>query len=450
MESLKIVQVVHSFPPHNIAGTEVYTRNLSCALSRKHKVFVFHRINDKEQDEFVVTSRQEHGLQIHTINNTFRRCDSFEMTYDNPLITKAFEKILDEVRPDVIHIQHLLFLSVGMIDVAKARGIPVVFTPHDYWMICPLGQFLKNNTEICERHTVFDCMKCMKYHLNLRKDVMAVYWSLRTFLPDTLVQIVKNAYLALARVFLAGKREQHHQIEQRRERLLRAARQVDLFLAPSQFMRQMLVGNGIPEEQVQALPLGFDVSRPTSAKKKSENGAVRFIFIGTLLPSKGVHVLIDAFNGIHEQNAELRIYGREAVYKGLEYYLKKVKEMPRNPHIHFMGGFNNEDVGEIFSQADVLVVPSIWYENFPLVIQEAFLSKTPVIASRMGGIPELIEDGVNGLLFDAGDSGQLKEKLRFAIKEPGFLQKAAQKMPIVKTMEEHVADIESIYRRLLE
>jgi glycosyltransferase involved in cell wall biosynthesis len=449
MRSLKILQVVHSFPPHNIAGTEVYTRDLSRELSRKHKVVVFHRVNDKQQDEFAVTTRQEDGLEIHTVNNTFRRCESFEMTYDNPVITGAFEKVLDAVRPDVVHIQHLLFLSVGMIDAAKARGIPVAFTPHDYWLVCPQCQLLKNNMRACDQHTVSDCMECMKFHLNLRKDVMRVYWSLRSFLPDTLVQVIKNAYLALAKLFLAGKREQREQIELRSARLLKAARQVDLFLAPSNFLRQKFIDYGIPETQVRTLPLGYDSSRPMIAKKKSENGNVRFIFIGTLLPSKGVHVLIEAFNGIRGSNAELRIYGRETTYKGLEHYLKQIKEMPRNPNVHFMGGFDNKDAGEIYSQADVLVVPSLWYENFPLVIQEAFLSKTLVLASRMGGIPDLIEDGVNGLLFDAGDSGQLKEKIRFVMNNPDFLQKAAQKMPSVRTMAEHVADIEDVYQRLL-
>ena len=83
-----------------------------------------------------------------------------------------------------------------------------------------------------------------------------------------------------------------------------------------------------------------------------------------------------------------------------------------------MGGFVNADVQNIFREIDVLVVPSIWYENAPLVIQEAFLSRTPVIASRIGGIPELVKDGVNGLLFDAGDPRDLKAKLEYVMNYP--------------------------------
>ena len=114
-----------------------------------------------------------------------------------------------------------------------------------------------------------------------------------------------------------------------------------------------------------------------------------------------------------------------------------------------MGGYNNEDIAKIFSEIDVLVVPSIWYENSPLVIQEAFLAKVPVIASWIGGIPELVQNGINGLLFKPGDKKELQEKMEYVIGNPDFLRKARENIPIIETIEVHTKKMEMLYRELL-
>ncbi len=98
---------------------------------------------------------------------------------------------------------------------------------------------------------------------------------------------------------------------------------------------------------------------------------------------------------------------------------------------------------------DVLLVPSIWLENAPLVIQEAFLSKTPVIASRIGGIPELVTDGINGLLLNPGDIKDLKEKIEYIIRNPEVIKKFKESIPEVKSIEENAKEMEEIYIRLI-
>lgn len=449
MYPLRILQVAHSFPPHNTAGTEVYTCNLSCELAKRHRVFVFYRINNREKNEFEIVKTEYKGLHIYALNNTFADCGSFEMLCDNKIITDKFAGLLDEIKPEVIHIQHLLFLSIGIIEAAKKKNIPIVFTLNDYWLLCPQGQLLRNNTNACQENAVSDCVKCMKYQLSLKKGVMGIYRSLRDKFPVFLIQMIKNIYFAYARLSFLSKEEEKKQIELRERRIKQACAMVDIFLAPSRFIREKFTDFGIPQHKIIISPYGLNTLYFNKIEKKEQRGKIRFAFIGTFLPAKGAHVLISAFNRMRRRNAELKIYGSQRLYKGFEYYLKFIKKTGRNKNIHFMGGYKNEDIGSIFSEVDVLVVPSIWYENAPLVIQEAFLAKTPVIASRIGGIPELVIDGVNGLLFNPADIQDLTEKIGYVIDNPEVINEFKKNMPSVKSIEINAGEMEEIYARLI-
>ncbi|TAM43269.1 glycosyltransferase [bacterium] len=224
---------------------------------------------------------------------------------------------------------------------------------------------------------------------------------------------------------------------------------VDIFLTPSRFIKEKFTDFGIPQSKIIISPYGLNTAYFNRIEKSGQNGKIRFAFMGTLLPSKGPHVLISAFKRIRRANAELKIYGSDRVYKGFESYLRSIKKACGNKNIHFMGGYKNEDIGSILSEVDVLVVPSIWHENAPLVIQEAFLAKTPVIASRTGGIPELVTDGVNGLLFNPADIQDLTDKIRYAVDNPEVMNEFKKNMPRVKNIEVNAGEMEEIYAGLI-
>ncbi len=122
---MRIFQVVHSLPFLSQAGTEIYTDNLCRELSKRHEVFIFCRDCDIKQKDFTVTRKVFNRITVYLINNTFRRCGSFETYYDNPEIDNIFAGLLDEIKPDIIHIQHLVFLSIGIIKKIKERNIPI-------------------------------------------------------------------------------------------------------------------------------------------------------------------------------------------------------------------------------------------------------------------------------------------------------------------------------------
>src|SRR5579862_3384773 len=162
---MKILQVIHTFPPISQAGSEIYTFNLSKELAKHHELFVAYRVADANRPEYDVQRGKYEGLGIWTINNTFRNFKSFEDTYRNDEIAARFGKFLDEIRPDVVHFQHVTCLSTTCVHEAKKRKIPVVFTLHDYWLICPRGQFVKRDLTLSEEQDDVSCVQCMAYQL---------------------------------------------------------------------------------------------------------------------------------------------------------------------------------------------------------------------------------------------------------------------------------------------
>ena len=446
---MKILQVTHSLPFINQAGVEVYTYSLSLELSKRHEVFIFCRNSDIKQKDFTVTSKVFNQLTVYLVNNTFRYCDSFESCYENEAIDKIFAGLLDEIKPDIIHIQHLVFLSIGIIKKIKERNIPIIFTIHDYWLICPKWHLLKGNLAPCDKADkgMFDqeCTRCLFEALNIKRPAAIAYNLSRRFLPAFLTSYLKKIYL-LSRSIVMDKDDGAKRLYQRRRRILDLLREVDLFLSPSQYLINKFISFGIPREKIRFSRFGLNGELFRNIQK-TESEKIRFAFVGTLLPAKGLHVLIEAFNRIKNTNVGLKIYGEMRDYGGFEYYLPYLKSIVRNKDIEFMGGIEHQRIGDVFREIDILVVPSLWQENSPIVIEEALLSGTGVIASRVGGIPELIDDGVNGLLFSPGDVVSLQEKIEEIIKRPDWIRKFANNGVKIKDIKDEAREIELIYSK---
>lgn len=446
---MKILQVVHGFPPENVAGTEVYTHNLSQALSKHHDVSVFYRTADLSKEEYKLSFFEREGLRLFSINNTFGNYDSFESTYRDKRVAEKFSEILDKIKPDIVHIQHLLYLSAGIVEEAEKRNIPVIFTLHDYWLLCPQGQLFRAGRAICDGERTAECMNCVLYQLGIRKNISRVYAILRKFTPGWFFQMAKAFYLRYAKsVYLTDSRTEEF-LQDRINFMKRLCSEVDFFIAPSEFIKEKFIKFGIPGQKIKRIPYGFDLARIRSVPK-TPSSVLRFGFIGNLMPAKGAHVLIKSFSAIQTDKAELKIYGKAFSYKSaLGDYVGQLKKMREKDNIVFMGDFDNQRIGDVFSEIDVLVVPSIWYENSPLVIQEALLTGTPVIASRIGGIPELIKEGENGFLFEPGNEQDLKEIMQRIIDDPGILNGLKIDSQSIATIEENAKEVANLYGKLI-
>ena len=414
---MNILQIVHCFPPESMTGSEIYAYNLSKWLSRKHNVSVFYRINNPDGEEYEVIKNKYDGLDVYKINHTFKDYDSIEKIYNNKEIEKRFLKVLDEVSPDIVHIQHLLFLSLGLVDVIKKRDIPIIFTLHDYWLMCPKGQLLKNDRKICINPLGSNCPYCLSTSLNPRV-------------------LIKKIFKALM----------HYKIPTRfNPDLAKIYKKVDLFVSPSNFLRNRFIEFGLSQEKIIYSDNGMNLDL-FKDREKIKSDKIRFGFIGTLIPAKGVHVLIKAFNKVKSNKAVLKIYGKAPVNNCIFNYYNAIRYMAKgNKNIEFIGTFDNKDVAKVFKEIDILIFSSIWEENSPLVLHEAILTKTPALASDIGGVNELIKHDKNGFLFCAGDDKGLSLLIKKIIENPKIIENLKKDIVPVIDMEFHCKELEALY-----
>lgn len=402
-----------------MTGAEIYAYRLSRELAKNNKVSVFYRINDPARREYEVVRTSYDGLDVYKINNTLKECNSLDKIYRNGKVDDKFSEVLDEVRPDIVHAHHLLFLSMGILDELKRRGIPVVFTLHDYWLVCPRGQLLKNNLELCGNPLEANCLSCLASGLNYRTILRKMTKFLNAPRPADRFRVDIRG--------VCGK--------------------VDLFISPSRFLRGRFMEFGVPGEKIIYSENGMDLDlfRDT---EKTKSDMVRFGFIGTLIPSKGPHVLINAFNRLKGGRAVLKIYGKGPFNNGIFDYCRRIKRMAaKNKNIKFEGVFDNNAAAGIFKEIDALVFPSLWEENAPLVLREAALTKTPVIASDVGGVSEAMvcED----FLFRRGDSRGLFDKMSLFIGNQAGWGRPDFNFAPVKDLSGNSKEIEAIYKNLV-
>ncbi|MFH1768607.1 MAG: glycosyltransferase family 4 protein [Candidatus Omnitrophota bacterium] len=445
---MKILQVVHNFLPYSYGGTQIHTYHLSKELSKQHEVFIFHRLRDEKRKDYQLQEKRFDDLTCFSINNTCRNYNCFEDTYVNKSIEERFVFVLEEVKPHIVHIHHLHFLSASIIAAIKKRNIPIVFTLHDYWLLCPQGQFLYNSMSLCGGADSKRCVGCMISRLSYKKGVLALYYKLSRLLPRLMVQWLKAGYLIYAKKTFLSKNDAVNKILERKWVVNKVFSDVDMFIVPSRFLLNKFVASGIARDKISFIANGIEAGRFADFKRK-QSDKLRFGFIGAIHPAKGVHILIEAFNRITDSDVELKIYGKAEPYIGVESYAKKVRKSCKNNNIRFIGEFNNSCVGDVLSEIDLLVFPSIWHENAPLVLLEALLTQTPVIAARAGGVPELIEDNKNGLLFESGSVDDLYAKMKNAIDNRRLLEELSQHKNQVKSIEENARDIEKVYSELV-
>ena len=451
---MKIIQVIHRFPPHSLGGSEVYTYTLSRELAKEHEVYVFHAINNPDSEEYEMSCGAYEGFQVCRINNTFKDCTSFRRTYKNDAIAKSFGDFLEKVQPDIVHFGHLIELSTTLIVEAKKRNIPVVFTLHDFWLFCQLGQLLKSDLSLCQGPTISECSKCLAPHLATSKGLRKLFHMVRRAVPNfqqrtRLRKILSVLYRHYAEIISLRNVNEHAHIQERAIHIKHICSLVDLFIAPSRFLLEKSVEFGIPRQKIIYCDYGFDMALFTNFAK-APSPKIRFGYIGTLIPSKGIHVLLQAFNSIENQNVELRIHGYFVPFHlGFEDYPDYLRSLCQKVNLHWCGKYENRDVAGLLSHIDVLVVPSIWYENSPLTIHEAFMAGIPVITSNIGGMAELISDGENGLHFQVGDPADLAKQMKKVLDDPGLIERLKENIRPVIPIEVHAMEIEKVYRGVM-
>jgi glycosyltransferase involved in cell wall biosynthesis len=323
--------------------------------------------------------RQERydGIPVRRVYLTPQDYDPNFLNFHHPDIDGYFETLLDKFAPDLVHFHQLLGLSMNIIHLAKRRGIPTFLTVHDHWAICCRSILIKPDNTICNRF--HDC------------------WACQALIPD--------------------KDRLNIPVRMRIDFMRHVLDDVDRFIFPSHYLAGVYRKAGFPEEKISVVWNGTDVDRFKKIRRKKRHDKLRFTFIGHLGRHKGVDVLIKAAALLSGRNRsfEVGIVGRGEMESA---WRQQAQELNLGDHLKFRGRVDNRSIKKIYQQTDILVLPSVCPENQPVTIVEAMTAGIAVIASRIGGIPELVQHEHTGLLFEAGNPDELAECMTMMIESP--------------------------------
>jgi glycosyltransferase involved in cell wall biosynthesis len=425
---LKVLFVCHNHPDLYAGGAETYALQVFDEMRKSEEVepIFLARVGATPATRF----KPHPGTPFGSLRKDDHQCWVFTETSDfdmlhltlrrKGLFTTYLRDFLLAYRPDVIHIQHTLYLGIDLLRQIKNTlpDIPIVYTLHEYHPICHRdGRMVRTvNEELCDHASPRRCNECF---------------------PD-----IPPAEFFMRKRFI----ESHFAL-------------VDLFLAPSHFLMDRYVEWGIPPARIRFSDYGRPAPRKIQADTRNLRN--RLGFFGQLNPYKGVISLLKAMKILAEDGQEdgskgspdvhLRIHGTNLEWQSAafqEEFHALVKSMSSN--VTVMGRYDGMELPELMAQVDWVVVPSIWPENSPLVIQEAFQHGRPVICTGIGALKEKVTHGVNGLHFRRADPRSLAGTIRRAVGSPDLWQRLHAGIPPVRSIEEDVGSLIETYHQLRE
>lgn len=285
---------------------------------------------------------------------------------------KNIEQILNDQKIDLVQVQNLYpFLSPSVLLPCKGKNIPVVMRCPNYRLLCPNGLHLAQG-EICER-----CLDPLR--------------ELNCVLQNCEQNLMKSTGYALRNAFA------------RKTRMI--IENVDVFIVLSEFQKKRFIAGGIPSERIEILP---NIA-PTLKESKQEGGIGETIsFVGRVSPEKGINTFLEAASRLSQH--QFSVAGSTNTMPETENNV--------SPNVTFHGFLSGKELDDFFEKSRILVFPSNWFEGFPNVIAKAMAHGKPVIASRIGALPEIVDDGVTGLLFELGNAEDVAQKIDYLWSRP--------------------------------
>jgi glycosyltransferase involved in cell wall biosynthesis len=435
---MKVMHVPFCFHPDPVGGTEVYVASLAWHLQKKDVQVVVAAPGERESvymHEVLSVRRFAVARTVTDLRDLYGEGDA--------QASHAFGRILDYERPDVVHLHAFTRgVSVRLLGEAKRRGIPTIFTYHTPTVSCQRGTLMRWGTEVCDgRLDVSTCARCTLHSLGLSKVSSTVVGSL----PMTIGRLLGAARLS-GGCWTALRMTELVQLRQSAFRAL--LDEVDHVIALCQWAKDLLLRNGIPEAKITVSHHGLP-QRLANCDRNTEvspltHGPLRIAYLGRLDPIKGPDLLIRALRLLPEVPVELHLCGVVQGAAGAA-YLQQLKALAiGDARIAFLPAVSSDRIVSLLRDYHLLAVPSRGLETGPLVVLEAFAAGIPVMGSNLGGIAELVEHDVNGLLV-APDSqeawGQgLKKlcedrnrliRLRAGIRPPRSMSVVAEEMLVL-------------------
>jgi glycosyltransferase involved in cell wall biosynthesis len=430
---MKIVIAVHHFPPRYTGGAEWRAYRTAAALQARGytpRVVCVEYVDRGPAAGVAWEDEVFKGVPVRRLSFNLEAVpDRFRWEYDNLWIGEHMRQFLAEENPAIFHLIGGYLLSGRVLRVAHELGIPTVVSLTDFWFLCKRISMLRSNGAISTLPiNPATCARCLgeeqrryRFMGKVAPGLMNVFWQSQTAL-------VQN--IAARMTFL-------------RETL----NQVDTIISPSQFLRNVYVEAGIASDRMMFSRQGRDFQQLDPAMlEKDASPVLRVGYIGQIAPHKGVHLLFDAVRRLPDAALTVQAYGDTTPFP--RYTARLQRMIADDERMHLAGVYKRQAVSQVMRDLDVIVVPSLWYENSPNVILEAFAHRTPVMTANLGGMAELVQDGKNGLLFEPGDSASLTRQLRRLLEEPDLLPRLRAGIAPVKSVAEEMDELEEVYRRV--
>lgn len=441
---MRIIIALHQYFPGFSAGTEVLADQVARGLQQRgHEVMVFtgepvkEELNDAER--FVWSEYR--GIPIlrflHQHRSMAGEYDLVRQEYDSVIVQERFGTLLDEWNPTLVHFFNFARISSSPIECCTSRKIPFLYTATDYWSVCLTARLQLEDGSPCAGPES-EASNCIAHMLQLKRSSLAV---IPKFMPGLFRSMVDfcqfrplNNLPPAQMVCSAGNR-----LDVIKRRLRLASR----ILVPTQEMKRIMEGFGLEGPVLKVLPYGVAMNNTTRRIRSLDAESLRVGFIGTIAFHKGLHDLVKAFSFVRDLNLKLSVFGDNTLFP--DYVESFCAELEDDGRIKFEGTFRIEDIDSVIDGLDVLVVPSVWRENSPLVVLEALARNCPVLASRQNGMMEFVVDGKNGLLFNPGSPVEIANVLRRIALENCLLEKLSSGCEIKFGMDDYLNEIESNY-----
>jgi glycosyltransferase involved in cell wall biosynthesis len=432
---MQVLMAVHHFPPRYTGGAEWRAYRTATALqARGHEVRVIcvERIDIGPEGGVAWEDDVYDGVAVHRLSfNQAAVPDPFRWQYDNTWIGDHIQKLFDEAPPDIFHLIGGYLISARPLEIACRLGIPTVVTLTDFWFLCPRISMLRSDGQIST--LPIDAVMCARCLGEAKR---------RYRLPGRITP-------SLMKTFWRLQESQIRSVEARLSFLRQTLNQVDAIISPSHFLRSTFVEAGVDPQRITFSRQGRDF--PGLSPEIAPNTfspPLRVGYIGQIAWHKGVHVLLEAIRRMPDAPLTAQVFGDMSHFPN---YVERLRRLStRDGRMKLAGVYSRQGVSQVLRELDVVVVPSLWYENSPNVILEAFAHHVPVVASNLGGMAELVNNGENGLLFRPGDPDSLAQQLRRLVEDPHLLPKLRSGIGPVKSISQEIDELEAIYRRVLQ
>lgn len=386
---LKVLHLAHNHPAFHAGGTEIFAKELSAELEQSSGVsstFLAAALKQHRRPHpgTSFAMEQEHPADFvitggHFTPVSLSQSDTFGFLNE-------FARLLSDLKPDIVHIHHILLFGIESFAVIR-NAVPdakIVMTLHDYYLICANDGLMRTTQgRLCETASPTKCSRCLASETEV---TMAL-----------------------------------------REQTVRTAlRVVDEFVAPSEFLKSVFVKWGLRADKIRVIHNGYPVSTIETPAQETVSPSYDFGFFGHLNEAKGAKVFLEACKRLQDQTqgvVNAAVYGSDRFASDAQKEALAELKIALRGKVSFFGDYERRNVVRLMQSVRWVVVPSVWWENDPLTVQEAKIARRPILCSDIGGMAERVVPGKDGYHFRSGDAGALASLMQEIVSGSRSLEK---------------------------